>query len=615
MRVDIDFVDIVRFRSYTKQAVLDFAEAGPGLHFIHGINKTTRNEQSNGAGKSSIFNAICWCLYGKTIGGLKQGDVAPWSLKKRPDVAVGFTITHDGKSKQHTVVRVGNKIAVNGKDATQETLFKLLGCSFNLLVNTALHGQGRPLFLDLEPRQKLDLFTGALGLDRWDARSTAASKRAAHYTASIPLYANQISGLDSEAVRIKEQMTRLNARAQEWEEERTTRDERVSAEISDLEKRLVAMRRRKDDADLENERAGMRLKELRILQTTLNADLTSIQKNFNDFSMQCRDQERQIAVLEQELAAVTTSDGRCSTCGQSLRGTALEKHQRSIAQKIKQLKKENTGIPSGVTTRLKKTKTDLKKCEDDIAGIVDALDDKARSFRQSTQNVAEAETRLRALQSAKQERDDERNPYKEQIPALRTRLAAIAHEQEEAKAQKELCERRSVRAQYWVKGFKQVKLYQIEEVLNDLEMTTNAMLPEIGLDGWEMQYSVERETKTGVIRPELNVTVLSPFNDKAVKWEAWSGGEAQRLRIVGSLALSEVLLGHAGIDLGFEILDEPTRGLSPEGITDLCTFLADRAKHTKRQIFLLDQHAIDFGRFRSITEVVRDQHGSKIVKQ
>lgn len=44
-----------------------------GFVFVNGINNNSLdNAASNGAGKSTIFEAICWCLTGETLRGIKQ---------------------------------------------------------------------------------------------------------------------------------------------------------------------------------------------------------------------------------------------------------------------------------------------------------------------------------------------------------------------------------------------------------------------------------------------------------------------------------------------------------------------------------------------------------------
>jgi DNA repair exonuclease SbcCD ATPase subunit len=178
----------------------------------------------------------------------------------------------------------------------------------------------------------------------------------------------------------------------------------------------------------------------------------------------------------------------------------------------------------------------------------------------------------------------------------------------------EILTRAMERTKFWVKGFKDIRLLVIEEVLQELELTSNAMLAEVGLVDWRISYVIERETKAGTTSRGLNVSILSPKSRDAVKWESWSGGEGQRLRMVGALALSEVLLDHVGIQPDFEVLDEPTQHLSAEGVRDLCDFLAVRAEQLERRTFYIDHMAVESAQFSSTTTIEKDADGSHILR-
>jgi energy-coupling factor transporter ATP-binding protein EcfA2 len=100
-----------------------------------------------------------------------------------------------------------------------------------------------------------------------------------------------------------------------------------------------------------------------------------------------------------------------------------------------------------------------------------------------------------------------------------------------------------------------------------------------------------------------------------VRWEAWSGGEGQRLRLIGALALAEVLLAHAGLEPKIEILDEPTRHLSPEGVRDVAEYLILRSQDTGRKIFLVDHQLMDSSQFASTITIAKDRKGSYVVEE
>ena len=60
----------------------------PGLSFMWGRNEVEPTLETNGAGKSTIWNALTWCLFGKTVDGLRGPDVVPWENGGRPLVTV-----------------------------------------------------------------------------------------------------------------------------------------------------------------------------------------------------------------------------------------------------------------------------------------------------------------------------------------------------------------------------------------------------------------------------------------------------------------------------------------------------------------------------------------------
>jgi energy-coupling factor transporter ATP-binding protein EcfA2 len=124
---------------------------------------------------------------------------------------------------------------------------------------------------------------------------------------------------------------------------------------------------------------------------------------------------------------------------------------------------------------------------------------------------------------------------------------------------------------------------------------------------------VERETKSGTVSRGFNVFVRSPDSADAVPWEAWSGGETQRLRLAGTMGLMDLIADRVGRQPTMEVFDEPTDRLSGDGIDDLVTLLSSRAKLEQKRIFLVDHRSLDAGRFDGQLRVVYNEHGSQLV--
>jgi len=121
------------------------------------------------------------------------------------------------------------------------------------------------------------------------------------------------------------------------------------------------------------------------------------------------------------------------------------------------------------------------------------------------------------------------------------------------------------RTRFWVSGFRDVRLFILDDVLDELEWTSAAMLEEVGLTGWQFCMRLRREQERHV---KAWAQCLRPFAAQfpTSQFEVWCGGEGQRLRLVGALALADVLLSYASVDCTMEILDEPTRHLSSRAL-------------------------------------------------
>jgi DNA repair exonuclease SbcCD ATPase subunit len=234
----------------------------------------------------------------------------------------------------------------------------------------------------------------------------------------------------------------------------------------------------------------------------------------------------------------------------------------------------------------------------------------ARASIDQTQVVmATLQQKVIMLTDQRSSEHDAGNPLSQQLSELRQDIVSRKSELKRRTDDWHAKLSKAHDSEFWVKGFRDIKLNIIEETLDELELTANAMLEQVGLVGWELQFDVERESKSGTLLRGLNVLIQSPYNNDAVKWECWSGGEGQRLRVLGALALGAVLLNRAGVESQLEILDEPGSHISPLGIQDLVDMLAERARLLGRVIFFVDQNVVQSAKFASSITVVRERDG------
>ena len=613
MNISFNSLTIEGFNSFSTSQRIDFKQHGVGLHFLCGRNEYEPELGSNGSGKSSISDALCWCLYGKTIDGRRTPDVKPWRGEKTPHVKLEILI--DGKRTIIERLTNPNQLSIDSKEASQEAIDKLVGISQEVIPFTVIMGQGMPLFFDLEPRQKMAVFADALKLDRWGKYSTAASDYAAKLQHKHATLTGELTGLQANLSEIEGLIETTRKRADLWELDFKERSETREKTLSELQKQLIIHQKTLDTATLSYESACVEAK-------ALSKELDTLQMELSEFKDQQNELTTRLAVLQHKLLeaagmlkALGDAD-TCPTCGQSLKGTNMASHKKELKTQIYETKKAIDKISADRRFLDQiKVREDLILVTQEYQWVFTTKADNAEASKNvSNRQVNDLTTKINAIKLSAKD-DQSVNPHNQQLRDLRKRCTTTEKLIADYDKDIMLTLRRTERAKFWIKGFKDVQLYIIEEVLDELELASNAMLSEIGLHDWSIQYAVEKETQSGTIQRGLNVSIMSPSNDKPVKWKCWSGGEGQRLRIVGSLALSEVLLNHAGVRTNLEILDEPTQHLSQEGTRDLCAFLALRAQNLNCQCWLIDHTAVPSAEFTSSLTVVKRRDGISMIEQ
>lgn len=600
--LSLDTLVIEDFKSFRGRHI--FRVEGSGLHFLKGRNEVDKDLGSNGAGKSTLWDAVSWCWYGKTIHNLRNPDVRPWTGKGHTKVKTRLRLDKKEAAVERSISP--NAFLFDGKEIGQEE-FERKVLPFELFCHTVVLGQGMPLFLDLEPRQKMELLSAALDLDRWDRYAAMASEVASGFQREIDTLSGQLSVLRGHQEMAESSLTNLKRSSERWEKEAESWFEDAEKRLKQCEKELSPAQKKRDEADLALESSSMEVEPLR---KDIDKLSNTIRKQEVNHRVKNEVIQESINRATQELKkfATFTSETDCPTCGRPMRGTHILEHKKALQREVKELSDSIQDEPKS----LKKQRKALQFLLATMRLLLTKYDKARDQLRYYDPIIAKLNADIAAIQKTRKEKRDEANPYRSEIVGTKKQIAETKRKIADGEADIKWFEARMVRSKFWVKGFKDVRLYVVEEILSELELVTNSILEDVGLSGWEVRFDAERTTKKGTVQRGLNVMIHSPDNKKPVKWESWSGGEGQRLRLVGALALSEVLLSHAGINPNIQVLDEPTQHLSSEGIQDLCDTLRDWSRQTKRSIFYVDHHSVQSSRFDSTVTVVKTSKGSKI---
>lgn len=601
MRIEFQKITIRDFKEYRGRHRLRIGELGLGLQYVRGRNRVDAIG-SNGAGKSTIWDAFRWALTGRTTRGLRGTDVRTWGGREQAHVWVFFRID----KQDHVIHRSTQKngLWLDGKMTSQEAIDRLLVLNDTNIGHTILLGQKQELFFDLKPAEKMEILSRTIGLDRWEARSVLAKKTADEID-------REIIGIDASTRQIErnldsclDQLRELKRASADWEDKRNTGAEERRKKIETLKKSRAKWEKDMGDHDLAYDGSETELRAVR-------RDLVKMREQMDEVLEKLgkrRSKRDTLKARWEELKALAHSD-TCPTCGQTIRDSARHaaeaRAKTSGAKKAYQIAADRVVISETQKEMLRDKIVIQAQAEKDFAAKSDDAKDK---YDQHKAKIAEIDQEIAVLKAS--DREDEENPLEKTIRDMRALIrearAKIAEHQDLIDAKT----RKRDRTRWWVKGFRDVRLYLLQEALDELQDATQSRLDDVGLNGWTVQYEIERETKAGTISTGLNVSILKPGMNRAVRWEAWSGGENQRLLIMGALALSDVLLARAGVECDMIVLDEPTRHMSKEGINDLVEHLLVMGR--ERQVFYCDHAAIESSRFANVITVTKDEEGSRI---
>lgn len=603
-------LEIDNFKSYSGKH--SFAlDQRPGLYLIQGKNELAPELGANGVGKSTIFDALLWVLWGKTARDNRPAAaIQPWGSEKE---TTRTELLFQRGGLNHTLYRsrAPNKLTVEIEGHTeleiqQEEIPKLLGMSEETFRRSMILGQFGTLFLDLKPEAQSQMFTEALGLDIWLGavdRASAAEKAASKdkEQAEHDLIYNRalVDGLNT-------QIAESATAAKRFEVDKAARITKIGKGIKTLETDLAELKEVKEPeipTDAEHAKLTAALGEIKTEQALLN-------RSVRDTGSEVEDAE---ADYQKYAGQAKAKQKTCPLCAQPI-------PDKDFKDKLTAAKRIWDDLRANYQTLLERQQTcasDVGKAEAAVSRQAAAFEKNKKGYSEKLAAFSSYRDQLRAIQAelSKQKglfsaEERSTNIFQQSVDVNKTRREEIQGKIADLNTAKANADIDIEEAKFWVMGFREIRMQIIDDTLVELEMAANRHAQMLGLTGWEIRFLTERESKKGEVSYAFTVLLYPPDQEHPVKWESYSGGESQRWQLACSFALSEVLLARAGVSPNIEVLDEPSKGLSPSGIEDLIEHLRDRALELGRAIYFIDHHSLDKGAFDGVMEVTKSKKGS-----
>lgn len=610
----------MKFHTLTIHNFLTIGEAvvhlkDKGLHLIQGINDDNTSAISNGAGKSSVVDALSWVLFGVTNRGTKGDRVVNRERKK--ECSVLLTIEHGdnlykveryrkhstGKNSLRLYAMSPDPMAAStdltkGTDAeTQKDVEALLGCSLEVFRAAVYCGQKNMPDLPAKTDKELKMLVEeAAGLKRIEKAYEIARDRLTTAKGDATIAQTRLDATVTSITRVENSLVLTREEVRSWEE---GRDLRVSA-ASELVTKVTTELRSQGAAVIAAKPAYESAK-LRIAAIdtelanhgTLNAAAVAAERDFNRLNLAIdragltRAQDKLTAIkfcidnVDVAMAEPCKECGKPHTAGERV---AYLEHQDKLlvnATRDLGLKRASVAAQAAAAAEAKKKAEAARAVVPDVTAINTerlGLAHTVRVYEDAMTALKRLKDNLTAAQNTLALRETEVNPKASTVTMLEGQLdeltgvrAAQQVALDEALAKLEV-------AEHVVKVFGPagVRAQILDSVTPFLNAQTADYLSVLTDGNSQAVWTTLTKSAAGDLKEKFSIVVTDAQG--ADDYEGLSGGEQKKVQVATALALQDLTASRATQAIDLWIGDEIDEALDAAGTERLMTILERKSR-------------------------------------
>ncbi|AGI11449.1 putative exonuclease [Listeria phage LP-125] len=575
-----------------------------GLVLIEGKNKTNEAFKSNGAGKTSMIDAITYAIFGKTVGGLKSDSVVNNKEKKNTAVILDFEVDKNKyrieryrkDKKEGNIVKLyqgKNNITKSTVDNTDKEILSLFGIDFNTYVNAIMYGQGdMPIFSQATDKGKKEILERITSIDIYQKAQEIAKEKVKEKQAEQQEIENELVKYDYELVAID------NLEEQEIENYKAVQQtiEGIQATLSvastELENFMTEAYPKK--AELENSIAQFIAPQVDNTKVNeLRADLTEAERKLLQINSIKEGFDRDLRKLAKDYENLSSSK-ICPTCGTDLGVDSeahiaetkadIEKQMSVLGAKTHKILVALPSVNTAIESKKELVQQEIAKNEE-IQRNYNQLVSTVRGYEQEVQQlentknsleekVASQQTYLSQVQSMPKpkSRDKDREEVHKKIEA--TKLQVLDKQKETEKYEE------AVKA-FSNAGIRSMVLDLVTPFLNE---KANKYLTVLSGSDIEINFTTQVKNSKGELKDKFDVEIINGSGGS--NYKANSAGEKKRIDLAISFAIQDLVMSKAELSTNIALYDECFDGLDSIGCENVITLLKERLE-TVSSIFVI----------------------------
>lgn len=590
---------------------------------ITGKNLTDKNFENNGAGKSTIFEAIALALTGDSLRPIKSDTYINYDAKSCRVVLELFNDANGERLKvEREIFKRGKssvvKIFENGKQNTQlvsvaevnkRILEKLGICKDDLVRYFIISQDSRYNFFtagDSDKKEILNRITSANMVDAIIADLNNQIKAKEAILDDVRLEEGRLLG---KIDLIEEQEKNLLENA-----ETETEIENLKNEIAQLKQRVVEKEDLLEEVESDRKEDELALGKMKVI------DLKQLKEKFN-LKNKKRDEIDEVLLknnkLKKQVELILSGVIECPKCGEKF---ILENDLKLSLKEAKEINKYLIGEIEDGTKKLKAIQDEINSINDSMRkgrennmryeSLQDDIERLNRKFNLIHDEIKTINAKIEAKNKAIRELKSG-EAIKRRIDDLRKKKQEIFRSLNESRDVLKNADAELDILKFWQynMGKSGFQTYLANKSIKMLEGTINNFLSRMNID-YRVRIEPYKVLKSGDVRDKIDCFVSSD----GAQWQnflGFSGGERQRIILAGILALQKLIndsLGDRGLNL--LLLDESLGNIDTLGTMGMVNIL-ERFNITT---MLITQNIEEPRKiFSNCLEVIKEDGISKLV--
>ena len=530
----------------------------------------------NGTGKTTIVNALSYALYGEALTKIRRDNL----VNKTNGKGMLVTITFEKEGKKYRVER-GRKpnvmkyfiddeeqelsdVSQGDSRKTQEDLNKMIGMTPRMFKHlVALNTYTQP-FLSLHHTEQQDIIEQLLGIQLLSEKADILKTKIKRSKEDIAMETARLDGLKISNEKVEETIHSLQSKSSAWSTQNKVDIEKLQESITEIE-----------SLDIDNElEAHQKLEQW----NKLNDELGQLNKDKSNLEATIVQADKTAKKLDKDLEKLH-DEATCYACGQELPKEKIEEMQRKIEEEFG----DANSYVMDLQDKIDKTDAKINKIGD--------LEQRPTTYYETIKEAYEHRQYVDTLKTALKNKQDESNPYLDQIDELQKQAIQEVN-YDTVNTMQKLKEHEEFLYKLLTNKDSFIRKKIIDQNLTFLNNRLTHYLDQLGLPHlvtFQNDLSVE-------------ITQLG----QSLDFDNLSRGERNRLILGMSFAFRDVWENlYQNINLLFldELIDS---GMDTAGVESALAILKKMSRERAKNIFLISHKDELIGRVNNVLRVVKE---------